>query len=86
MSLRYNDVAELRRAFEQLAVQRLAVLITAITPRSSVPDPEAYAYVLYGAAMQCAYGLAIQLVPTALDGDRAQAALASFIERALFPS
>jgi AcrR family transcriptional regulator len=85
MSLRYNDVAELRRAFEQLAVQRLAVLITAITPRSSVPDPEAYAYVLYGAAMQCAYGLAIQLVPTMLDGDRAQAALASFIERALFP-
>jgi hypothetical protein len=42
--------------------------------------------VLYGAAMQCAYGLAIQLVPTMLDGDRAQAALASFIERALFPS
>ncbi|HEX7701790.1 MAG TPA: TetR/AcrR family transcriptional regulator [Kofleriaceae bacterium] len=85
MSLRYNDVAELRRAFEQLAVQRLAILITSITPRSSVPDPEAYAYVLYGAAMQCAYGLAIQLVPTMLDGDRAQAALASFIERALFP-
>jgi AcrR family transcriptional regulator len=85
MSLRYSDVAELRRAFEQLAVQRLATLITAITPRSAVPDPEAYAYVLYGAAMQCAYGLAIQLVPTALDGDRAQAALASFIERALFP-
>lgn len=86
MSLRYNDVAEMRRAFEQLAVQRLAMLITAITPRTSVPDPEAYAYVLYGAAMQCAYGLAIQLVPTALDGDRAQIALASFIERALFPA
>ena len=85
MSLRYSDVAELRRAFEQLAVQRLATLITAITPRTSVPDPDAFAYVLYGAAMQCAYGLAIQLVPTALDGDRAQAALATFIERALFP-
>lgn len=86
MSLRYNDVAEMRRAFEQLAVQRLAMLITAITPRTVVPDPEAYAYVLYGAAMQCAYGLAIQLVPAALDDDRARVALASFIERALFPA
>ncbi|MEO8553953.1 MAG: TetR/AcrR family transcriptional regulator [Kofleriaceae bacterium] len=86
MSLRFDDVAELRRAFEQLAIERLGALIEAITPRESVPDPEAYAYVLYGAAMQCAYGLAIHLVPTALDRTRTLAALSSFIERALFPS
>ena len=60
----------LRRAFEQLAVQRLAALIGAVT---KVPDPEAFAYVLYGAAMQCAYGLAVQLVPTAIDRERARA-------------
>jgi AcrR family transcriptional regulator len=85
MSLRDTQVAELRRAFEQLACQRLTTLIEAVTPRSSVPDPEAFAYVVYGAAMQCAYGLAVQLVPTQISRERAQAALTAFIERALFP-
>jgi hypothetical protein len=36
--------------------------------------------------MQCAYGLAVHLVPTAIDRDRARAALAEFIERAMFPA
>jgi AcrR family transcriptional regulator len=85
MSLRDDAVAELRRAFEQLAVQRLSALIAAITPRSAVPDPDAFAYVLYGSAMQCAYGLAVHLVPATIDRDRARAALTAFIERALFP-
>lgn len=86
MSLRDTQVAELRRAFEQLAVQRLTALIEAITTRAKVPDPEAFAYVLYGAAMQCAYGLAVHLVPTTLDRERAHAALTAFIERTLFPA
>jgi len=41
--------------------------------------------VLYGAAMQCAYGMAVHLVPSAIDRKRTQEALAAFIERALFP-
>ncbi len=85
MSLRDAEVAELRRAFEQVACARLATLIEAITPRDAVPDPEACAYVLYGAAMQCAYGLAVHLIPSKIDRDRARAALTAFIERALFP-
>jgi AcrR family transcriptional regulator len=85
MSLRDMQVAELRRAFEQLACQRLKELIEAITTRATVPDAEAFAYVLYGAAMQCAYGLSVHLVPSAIDKDRARAALTAFIERALFP-
>jgi len=85
MSLRDEQVAELRRAFEQLAVQKLAALIAAVTTRDHVPDPEATAYVLYAAAMQTAYGLAVHLVPASLDRDRARAALTAFIERALFP-
>ena len=84
MSLRDPQVAELRRSFENLTCQRLAALIEAITPRTDVPDPEAYAYVLYGAAMQCAYGLAVHLVASSIDRDRARAALTAFIERALF--
>jgi AcrR family transcriptional regulator len=86
MSLRDAQVAELRRGFEQLSVQRLATLIEAITPREHVADPEAFAYVLYGAAMQCAYGLAVHLVPSSIDRERARAALTAFIERALFPA
>ncbi len=86
MSLRDAHVAELRRGFEQLGCQRLAALIEAITPRKDVADPEAFAYVLYGAAMQCAYGLAVHLVPSAIDRERARAALTAFIERALFPN
>jgi AcrR family transcriptional regulator len=85
MSLRDQAVAELRRAFEQLACQRLASLITAVTSREHVPDPEAFAYVLYGMCMQCAYGLAVHLVPPAIDRERARLALTAFIERALFP-
>jgi AcrR family transcriptional regulator len=85
MSLRDPQVAELRRAFEQLTCQRLSELIATVTTRTQVPDPEAMAYVVYGAAMQCAYGLAVHLVPVSIDRERARLALASFIERALFP-
>jgi AcrR family transcriptional regulator len=85
MSLRDTQVAELRRAFDQLASQKLAKLIEMITTREAVPDPEAFAYVVYGSVVQCAYGLAVHLVPTAIDRERARAALTAFIERALFP-
>ena len=86
MSLRDAQVAELRRAVDQLASQRLAKLIELICTRQDVPDPDAFAYILYGSAMQCAYGLAVHLVPTAIDRERARAALTAFIERALFPA
>jgi AcrR family transcriptional regulator len=85
MALRDRDVAELNRAFEQVSVQRLSALIAAIAPRSVVPDPEATAYVLYGSAMQCAYGIAGHFGAPPIDADRAKAALTSFIERTLFP-
>ena len=85
MSLRDPAVADLRRAFDQVACQRLTVLIETVTSRESVPDPEAFAYVLYGSSMQCAYGLAVHLMPPSLSKDRARAALTTFIERALFP-
>lgn len=86
MALRDREVAALNRAFEQVSVQRLTALIAAIVPRAVVPDPEATAYVLYGSAMQCAYGLAGHFGSPPIDADRAKAALTSFIERALFPA
>lgn len=86
MSLRDPAVTELRVAFETIAMQQLAALITAIIPRSVVPDPEATAYVLYGSAMQCAYGLAGHFGAPPVGAERAKAALTGFIERALFPA
>jgi AcrR family transcriptional regulator len=86
MSLRDRDVAALQRAFESVSVQRLTVLIAGIVPRTIVPDPEATAYVLYGSAMQTAYGLAGHTGAPPVDADRAKAALTSFIERTLFPA
>lgn len=85
MSLRDPEVAELRRAFEQVSLARLTELIATIVPRDVVPDPEATAFVLYGSAMQCAYGLAEHIGPSPVGADRAKKALADFIERALFP-
>lgn len=85
MSLRDPDVAELRRAFEQVSVGKLTELIAAICPQNAVPDPEATAWVLYGSAMSCAYGLAEHTGPAPLSAERARKALADFIERALFP-
>ncbi len=84
MSLRDPETAALRRAFESLSIGRLAALISAVVPTSAVPDPEATAYVLYGAAMHTAYGLAGHVGRPAIDADRARDALATFVERALF--
>ncbi len=86
MSLRDPEVAELRRAFETVSLQRLTLLISTIIPRDVVPDPEATAYVLYGSAMQCAYGLAGHVGEPPVDAERAKQALTAFIERALFPT
>jgi AcrR family transcriptional regulator len=85
MSLRDPQVAEIRRAFEQASVQRLTELIATICPRDVIPDPDATAYVLYGSALQCAFGLAGHLGPPVIAPERAKRALVSYIERALFP-
>ncbi len=83
MALRDPDVAELRRAFDAISIQRMAALIAATTRREIVPDPEGMAYVIYAACMESAYGIAFRRAKLA--PERAKAALAAFIERALFP-
>jgi AcrR family transcriptional regulator len=85
MSLRDAKVAELSRAFEQVSVARIATLIAAIVGRDVVTDPEAIAWVLHGAAMETAYGLAGHRGPPSIGADRARKALTDFVERALFP-
>jgi AcrR family transcriptional regulator len=85
MSLRDPEVAEVSRAFEQVAIGRMTTLITAIVPRDVVRDPEATAWVLHGAALHTAYGLAGHYGPPPISAERARQALTDFIERALFP-
>jgi len=85
MSLRDAEVGEIRRAFEQVSMQKLTALISAICPREVVPDPEATAYVVYGSAMQTANGLAGHFGSPPVGAERAKKALTDFIERALFP-
>jgi AcrR family transcriptional regulator len=84
MALRDPQVAEISRAFEQVSIVRITTLIAAIVPRDVVPDPEATAWVLYGAAMHAAYGLAGHYGPPPIDAARARTALTDFIERAVF--
>jgi len=84
MSLRDPEVARLRRAFDDAGRTRLAALITAVTPRSRVPDPEATAWVLYTAAVECAAALSGLHGPPPVSPAAAKAALAAVLERALF--
>ncbi len=82
MSLRDPAVGELRSAFDAISIERMAGLVTAVTSRDDVPDPVATAHVIYGACMECAYGVAFGRY--AVDVPRAKLALAALVERALF--
>jgi AcrR family transcriptional regulator len=85
MSLRDAEVAKLRVDFEAAACQRLAQLVAAICPRSVIADPEATAWVLHAAALECATGLAGAGRPAPMSGPRVRRALTEMIERWLFP-
>jgi AcrR family transcriptional regulator len=86
MSLRDAQVAEVASAFEQVAVARIAALISALVSRDVVPDPEATAWVLHAAVLEAAYSLAGHRGPPPISADRARQALTDFIERAVFPA
>jgi AcrR family transcriptional regulator len=86
MSLRDSQVAEVASAFEQVAVARIAALISALVGRDVVPDPEATAWVLHAAVLEAAYSLAGHRGPPPISADRARQALTDFIERAVFPT
>lgn len=84
MSLRDEDVARLRRAFDDASRARLTALCERIATRAAVPDPEATAWVIYTAAVECASAVAGLHGPPTIEVGRARAALSRVIERALF--
>jgi AcrR family transcriptional regulator len=84
MSLRDEEVARLRRAFDDASRYRLARLCEQIATRDAVPDPEATAWVIYIAAVECASAVAGLHGPPTIEVARAKEALSRVIERALF--
>jgi len=84
MALRDPDVARLQARMEALSVGQVAQLIESITSRAQIPDPEAMAYVIHTAVVECAVKVAGFRGRPPLSRERAQAALTDMVYRALF--
>lgn len=85
MSMRDPDVAKLRVEFEAASCQRLALLLAAICPSSTIPDPEATAWILQATALECANGIGGGSGHPPMAAARVRSALTTMIERLLFP-
>jgi AcrR family transcriptional regulator len=83
MSLRDDDVLELRRAFDKITHEKLTALIAAVCP-TTVRDPAATALVLHVAAVECASVIGGVRGSIPVDAARAKAALSSLLYRTLF--
>lgn len=86
MSLRFPEVAALEQAFEDAARARLSAIVAAVCPREDVPDPQATAFVVHTAVVECATRIAGARGPAYPDPERAMAALIDVVLRALFGS
>jgi len=84
MSLRDPDVGRLRRRMEESSCRQIAQLLEVICSREVVPDPEAMAYVIHTAVVECAIHIAGFRGRNTLPRDRALHALTDMIYRALF--
>lgn len=84
MALRDPQVAALKQALDNAARQRLVELIAAICPPEVVADPEATAYVIYTAVIECANHIAGVMGCAPVSRQRAFAALSDVVARALF--
>ncbi|MEZ4362577.1 MAG: helix-turn-helix domain-containing protein [Kofleriaceae bacterium] len=85
MSLRDEDTARLRASFEAASCQQLARLIAATCPPEVVSDPEATAWVIQSAALECAVAVSSASPGALVTPPRARRALTEMIERLLFP-
>ena len=83
MALRDERVAALKRAFDDAARPALAALIASIAPRRSVPDPEATAFIIHVAVVECANAIGGGRGAAPVPRDRALAALTEMVCRAV---
>jgi AcrR family transcriptional regulator len=84
MSMRDEQVAAARRAFDDISHQRIAALISAICPVEDVPDPEATAFIIQTAAAESAITISGMRGKPPVDRERSMAALTELVYRALF--
>lgn len=84
MALRDEQVAALKAAFDNAARARLSELIAAICPPEDVADPQAFAYIIHTAVVECANHIAGVHGSLSVSRERALAALSELVIRALF--
>ncbi len=84
MSMRDAMVAKLRERYEGEGRKSLAALIAAICPKEDVADPEAMAYIIQTAAIQCAIALSGTLGTPPVSEERATKCLIDVLFRSLF--
>jgi len=84
LALRDPQVLAMKRAFDEDGRMRVAALIAAICPADQVTDPEATAYMIYTAVVECALRIAGAHGDPPVPRERAVAALTELVYRALF--
>ncbi len=84
LSLRDPDVAALKQAYDAEGRRRVSELIAAICPEELVADPDATAYMIHTAVVECAIHIAGARGPLPVSRERAVGALTEIIYRSLF--
>jgi AcrR family transcriptional regulator len=84
MALRDDDFAAIKHPFDEETRRVMAQILSAVSSRELVPDPEAAAFILHTALTECALRLAGVRGQQPVSRERAIAALAAIVEQALF--
>lgn len=84
MALRDEQVAAVKRAFDDQARERIAELIRLICPPEDVVDPAATAYLIQTAVVECALHICGTRGPMPVSRERSLAALTEVVYRTLF--
>jgi AcrR family transcriptional regulator len=84
MAIRDPKVAALKRTFDDAARVALAGLIGTISPRDQVADPEATAYIIHTAVVECAIAISGARGAPPVSRERALAALGAMVHRTVF--
>jgi len=79
-------VAALKREFDQASYKALAALISTICPRDQVADPEATAYIIHTAVVECAISISGARGAPPVTRERSLRAVTEVVYRAVFGS
>jgi AcrR family transcriptional regulator len=86
MALRDERVAALKREFDDASRKALAALIATICPREQVSDPEATAYIIQTAVVECAISISGARGAPPVSRERSLRAVTEMVHRTVFGS